>query len=45
MFTDIHLDYGYKIGSNNSNCGRIICCREESGVAESDEDKAGFWGS
>ena len=45
LFTDIHLDYDYLVGAKNAKCGRIICCRADSGEAENDEEKAGFWGS
>ena len=45
LFTDIHLDYDYLVGAKNDKCGRIICCRADSGEAENEEQKAGFWGS
>ena len=35
-FGDLHVDFKYKKGTN-SNCGRLICCRDGEG-------DAGEWG-
>lgn len=44
LFTDVHMDYDYKVGAN-WNCEKIVCCREDSGEPQNEEEKAGFWGS
>ena len=43
MFSDLHVDYDYKVGAS-INCGKVICCRVDSGQAKDDADKAGYWG-
>jgi hypothetical protein len=43
LFSDIHVDFSYTEGTVAS-CGGIVCCHESSGMATSDEDKAGPWG-
>ncbi|XP_037777507.1 sphingomyelin phosphodiesterase-like [Penaeus monodon] len=41
---DTHFDPFYKPGSN-AECGeKYFCCREESGVVETPEAAAGYWG-
>lgn len=42
-FTDIHFQPNYLIGGN-ANCAEPLCCRSVKGLAEKEEDKAGFWG-
>ena len=45
LFSDFHMDYDYLVGAKSKDCGRIVCCRADSGKADNEEDKAGFWGS
>ncbi|XP_063872462.1 sphingomyelin phosphodiesterase-like [Scylla paramamosain] len=40
---DIHMDPYYRSGTN-AVCPDDLCCREESGVAESPEAEAWYWG-
>ncbi|KAK7063317.1 Sphingomyelin phosphodiesterase [Halocaridina rubra] len=40
---DTHFDPLYLPGSN-ADCGNELCCREESGVPETPEAEAWFWG-
>ena len=42
--TDIHLDLGYKVGSN-SDCSKPLCCTNDTEMAETAETAAGYWGS
>jgi sphingomyelin phosphodiesterase len=42
--TDIHLDLGYKVGSS-SDCGKPLCCTNDTEMAETAETAAGYWGS
>ncbi|XP_069973652.1 sphingomyelin phosphodiesterase [Penaeus vannamei] len=41
--SDTHLDPLYTPGSNAA-CPEQLCCREESGLAETEEDRAWYWG-
>jgi len=42
--SDLHLDYDYMEGASN-DCGKPLCCRSDSGMATSDETRAGKWGN
>nr|XP_027229241.1 sphingomyelin phosphodiesterase-like [Penaeus vannamei] len=41
--SDTHMDPLYAPGSNAA-CPEELCCREESGIAETEEDEAWYWG-
>lgn len=41
---DIHTDLAYDENASKT-CKAPTCCRADTGVATSDEDKAGYWGS
>jgi sphingomyelin phosphodiesterase len=43
IFTDLHLDYDYTPGMN-TECGRPLCCRSDSGIATDPKKAAGKWG-
>ena len=43
MVSDFHLDYGYTTGAN-ADCGKPLCCRNDSGKPTKPEDAAGKWG-
>ena len=43
MITDLHIDYDYQPGMDNS-CGRPLCCRSDSGPAPTAERTSGKWG-
>ena len=42
--SDVHLDLKYKVGTK-AKCDSLLCCREESGIAEPGEPVAGEWGT
>ena len=41
--SDLHIDYEYMTGASN-NCGKILCCRSDSGKPLKQEEAAGKWG-
>mmetsp|Transcript_37583 Transcript_37583/g.57576 ORF Transcript_37583/g.57576 Transcript_37583/m.57576 type:complete len:134 (-) Transcript_37583:954-1355(-) len=41
----MHVDFEYTPGAKKRNCGHILCCRSDSGMAEDPEEAAGKWGS
>ena len=43
MFSDLHVDYNYTVGAS-VDCGKVICCRVDSGPAKNEKDKARYWG-
>ena len=43
MFADLHIDYDYTPGTS-SECGKILCCRSDSGPPKGPADTAGYWG-
>lgn len=43
LFSDLHVDYEYTIGTSN-NCGRVTCCRSDSGPPRKPEEAAAKWG-
>jgi len=43
MISDLHLDYGYTVGAS-ADCGKPLCCRNDSGKPTKAEDAAGKWG-
>jgi hypothetical protein len=43
MVSDLHIDLEYTEGAN-SDCGKPLCCRTDSGPAPSDDKRAGKWG-
>jgi hypothetical protein len=43
MMSDLHIDYNYVEGNDNE-CGKILCCRVDSGVAPTKARAAGKWG-
>lgn len=43
LMSDLHIDYGYKIGADN-DCGKPLCCRVDSGDAPTKERSAQKWG-
>ncbi len=42
-FSDIHFQPEYLVGGN-ANCEEPLCCRAVKGLAQKEEDKAGYWG-
>lgn len=42
--TDIHLDLSYTVGTN-TDCGRPMCCSNDTEMAPSEDLAAGYWGS
>ena len=45
VLTDLHTDFEYTPGSKKEDCGFILCCRSNSGMADSPEQGAGKWGT
>ena len=45
VISDLHVDFYYTEGTKVVNCGHILCCRSDSGLAGPDEEKAGPWGN
>ena len=43
LISDLHIDYEYTPGADN-DCGKLLCCRMDSGRAPSVEREAGAWG-
>ena len=43
LVSDFHVDYQYTVGKN-SQCGKPLCCRGDSGVSPNPEDNALKWG-
>ena len=43
LFGDLHVDFDYTPGSSNK-CGKILCCRSDSGIPRTKEEEAGPWG-
>ena len=45
VLTDIHTDKKYLPGSKVKDCEKILCCRDDSGMATGSEQAAGKWGT
>lgn len=43
VFSDLHIDFEYTPG-NSVDCGKVLCCRSDSGQALTADDAAGQWG-
>nr|XP_022899979.1 sphingomyelin phosphodiesterase-like [Onthophagus taurus] len=43
QITDIHYDPNYLPGSP-ANCQEPLCCQSDKGLAENEDDAAGYWG-
>ncbi|XP_055587590.1 sphingomyelin phosphodiesterase-like [Uranotaenia lowii] len=43
QITDFHYDLKYAV-DHNANCGLLACCRNDQGIPENPEDRAGRWG-
>lgn len=43
LISDLHVDYSYTIGASNV-CGKVACCRSDSGMGKTPETRAGKWG-
>lgn len=43
LISDIHMDFDYTIGAN-SDCGRPLCCRSDSGINPNPDQNAKKWG-
>ena len=43
LMSDLHLDYDYQEGMN-SDCGKPLCCRSDSGLPATPDKAAGKWG-
>lgn len=43
VFSDLHIDFDYTPGNSN-DCGRVICCRADSGYPKNPSQAAGYWG-
>jgi len=43
MVSDLHIDLEYTVGAN-SDCGKPLCCRSDSGPPLTPDKAAGKWG-
>lgn len=43
LMSDLHVDYSYTPGAK-IECGKPLCCRTDSGMAQAGERAAGIWG-